>query len=571
MDLMAFVPYSMTAPTVQHEPRVEHVCEVSPKEDPLTRTIPGSSAWSRIRRWFLGTRITSPLHPFTRWCLKSTRAIDYEISHHLKSHPYMIHPFSSFRIFWESIMTLFIIAVLLITPVFLTFYFDECAKWYMYNHAIDAMLMCDIIIRFFTGHYDSRTQLVILDPRVVASKYLRGFFIVDALSVLPLEFIVVLTDSMWYLTSLNLLKILRIRTVIVYSRKLYHVYRINFHLYKIAEIGVIIVVGVHWAACIEYYLPLVVDKIAGQKDPSWIRSPYMEKRKTKYKIYLTCINRAIIALIGAAQYLDVSAPEDIIYNLILSIFGFLGFVYLLARILQLMTTFHSTDKRHLKLIQQLQQYMTYKELPHSLQRRLLIYYNYRNKKGFERDRIIINHVSPYLREKLLLHSYLRLLNNVRLFGHLPQLVVTQLISSVCSEIFMPNDALVRAGTRGDALYFIASGTVAVYNNVGKEIYHMEDGAYFGELALVIEDEHWIASVVAVENCEIYILSRSDFQHTLAPYPDLLAHLQNVALARLEQTPLLKKVHEADASPSFGNVNISSIKAKKRDGMARFDE
>lgn len=66
--------------------------------------------------------------------------------------------------------------------------------------------------------------------------------------------------------------------------------------------------------------------------------------------------------------------------------------------LQLTTTFHSTNKRHLKLIQQLQQYMKYKELPHSLQRRLLTYYNYRNKKGFERDKIIINHVSPYLRE-----------------------------------------------------------------------------------------------------------------------------------------------------------------------------
>lgn len=67
-----------------------------------------------------------------------------------------------------------------------------------------------------------------------------------------------------------------------------------------------------------------------------------------------------------------------------------------------MTTFRSTTKRHLKLIQQLQQYMTYKELPYSLQRRLLSYYNYRNKKGFERDKIIINHVSPYLREVQLL-------------------------------------------------------------------------------------------------------------------------------------------------------------------------
>lgn len=65
-------------------------------------------------------------------------------------------------------MTLFIVAVLLITPVFLTFYFDECAKWYIFNHVIDAILTCDIIIWFFTGHYDSHTQVVTLDPRVVA-------------------------------------------------------------------------------------------------------------------------------------------------------------------------------------------------------------------------------------------------------------------------------------------------------------------------------------------------------------------------------------------------------------------
>lgn len=103
-----------------------------------------------------------------------------------------------------------------------------------------------------------------------------------------------------------------------------------------------------------------------------------------------------------------------------------------------------------------------------------------------------------------------------------------------------------------------------------QIYHMEDGAYFGELALVMEDEHWIASVIAVENCEIYILLRADFLHVLAPYPDLLAHLQNVALARLEQIPLLKKV-QPNASASIGNVNISSIKTKRRgDNVVKLD-
>lgn len=65
-------------------------------------------------------------------------------------------------------MTLFILAVLLATPIFLAFYFDECEKWYVFNHAIDVILMCDIVIWFFTGYYDSETQLIVLDPRVVA-------------------------------------------------------------------------------------------------------------------------------------------------------------------------------------------------------------------------------------------------------------------------------------------------------------------------------------------------------------------------------------------------------------------
>lgn len=77
--------------------------------------------------------------------------------------------------------------------------------------------------------------------------------------------------------------------------------------------------------------------------------------------------------------------------------------------------------------------------------------------------------NPLVSQKLLLHNYRRLLSNVKLFGHLPQLIVIQLLGAVSSEIFMSNDALVKAGTRGEALYFVASGTVAVYNNVGKEV------------------------------------------------------------------------------------------------------
>ncbi|EZA51460.1 Potassium/sodium hyperpolarization-activated cyclic nucleotide-gated channel [Ooceraea biroi] len=488
----------------------------------------------------------------------------------------MIHPFSTFRIYWEFAMLLFTIVALLVTPVFLAFYFDKFEKWYLYNLAIDAVFICDIVIWFFTGYYDSRTQLIVMDPTFAMSKYLRGFFIVDILPVLPLELFIVLFESLWYLASLNLLKILRMRTTIIYLSRLYHVYQINFHLYKIMEIGIIVIMCVHWTACLEYYLPLMVAKIAGQDDAlviekvyieicrSWIQSPYMAKRKTRRAIYISCVNRAIISLTGSKHYLNMLAPEDIAYNLILTIFGFLGFVYLLARFSQLTTTFHSTSKRHMKLIQQL--YTRYKELSQPLQRQLTAYYQYRNKKGFETDKLIINHVSPYLREKLLLHKYQRLVKNVELFKHLPEVVLTQLIGTVRSEIFMTNDVLITAGTNGDALYFIASGTVAVYNIMGREMCHLEDGAYFGELSLVLEDEPRLVKIVAVENSEVYILSRVDFNRVLVPYPDLLNYLQEVTLVNLEQTPGLEKICEdRDSLLSVsGGVNISGIKAKRKD-------
>ncbi|KAL6266965.1 hypothetical protein P5V15_000049 [Pogonomyrmex californicus] len=563
MDLMAFVPDLTTVPDIQREPRLEHVCEVSPKEDLLMKMIPGSSPWSKLQRWFLSTRIISREHPFALYRIKSTQAIDFEISRHLSSYPYMIHPFSSFRVFWESAMTLFIIATLLITPVFLAFYFNEPEEWYIFNHVIDAVLTCEIVIRFFTGYYDSRMHVIVLHPRFVARKYLLGFFVVDVFSVLPLEFLTVLFESMWYLASLNLLKIFWVQKVIIYSRRLYHIYRVNFHLCNVMEIGIIIGVCVHWAACLEYYLPLAIAKIVGPNDESWIRSPYMMERQTRFQIYLSCVNRAIIALIGSEHYLAVKTPEDITYNLILSVLGVLGFIYLLARLFHLTMMFYSTPKRYWKLLEQLEQYMYHKELPYSLQHRLLNYYNYRNKRGIERDKIIINHVSSYLRERLLLHNYRRLLD-VELFGYLPQIVIAQLVNVVHSEIFMPNDVLVQANARSNALYFIASGTVAVYNNAGKEICHLEDGAYFGELALLIEDERWIASVAAVENCEVYVLLRANFQYILTPYPDLLVYLQNITLARPEQTPLLEKIQDPDSPMTMsGNINISSIKVKKR--------
>lgn len=71
-----------------------------------------------------------------------------------------------------------------------------------------------------------------------------------------------------------------------------------------------------------------------------------------------------------------------------------------------------------------------------------------------------------------------------------------------------------------------------------KIVHLEDGAHFGEVALVTNNAMRIASVIAVETCELYRLDRKDFIKAIFPYPDLYEKVKRIAGDRSEVTNLL---------------------------------
>lgn len=92
---------------------------------------------------------------------------------------------------------------------------------------------------------------------------------------------------------------------------------------------------------------------------------------------------------------------------------------------------------------------------------------------------------------------------------------------------------------------------------------MEDGSYFGEIALVMENEHRMANVIAIETCEILVLPRESFQIVIAPYPNLLSRLQKKAMERLEKTILLDEICRLeDPNPHY--INISNIRGTRRE-------
>lgn len=77
-----------------------------------------------------------------------------------------------------------------------------------------------------------------------------------------------------------------------------------------------------------------------------------------------------------------------------------------------------------------------------------------------------------------------------------------------TEVFLPNDYIIRQDDIGESMYFIDSGSAEVLLN-GKRIAKLGSGAPFGEMAL-ISGERRVASVRALEYCSVHRLSKEDF-------------------------------------------------------------
>ena len=63
----------------------------------------------------------------------------------------------------------------------------KSTRFIVANYLINSIFMIDIIMNFRTSYTHSLTGDEILDPKKIASNYLRGIFWIDLLSVIPFD------------------------------------------------------------------------------------------------------------------------------------------------------------------------------------------------------------------------------------------------------------------------------------------------------------------------------------------------------------------------------------------------
>jgi hypothetical protein len=100
--------------------------------------------------------------------------------------------------------------------------------------------------------------------------------------------------------------------------------------------------------------------------------------------------------------------------------------------------------------------------------------------------------------------------------------------------FAPGEVIFRQGDKGEFVYTIIEGTVdiTVENPDGDEkvLARLEQGAYFGEMAL-ISNEPRMATATAVNAVIVMTISRRDFKNLHAYLPALKENIEKVIQSR----------------------------------------
>jgi CPA1 family monovalent cation:H+ antiporter len=123
----------------------------------------------------------------------------------------------------------------------------------------------------------------------------------------------------------------------------------------------------------------------------------------------------------------------------------------------------------------------------------------------------------------------QLIGRVPLFAELDPAMKERIARLTRPRFALPDEAIVRKGERGEAMYFIASGAVSVVLH-GQSV-ELGSGQFFGELALLTGQPR-NADVVALGYCRLLELKAKDFQDLLSRNAALKAAIEKTAAERL---------------------------------------
>lgn len=257
-----------------------------------------------------------------------------------------------FFLVWAGMMLPCMAYASLVTPFETAFVTQDCALL-LPNLVVDTYFTFDMIVNFNIAHFDWQRARWVTSRRLIAARYLRGWFTIDLLSCIPIDavvasgghpvkFIIILTscgqsngDELRLFSMLKLFRLLKLLRVLRIGRfvmRFAATVNVSFKTQTIVKFGVLILFVTHVYACLIRVLGESND-CRNNYDMNgditcWLTSVKFFKRGNWY-LYVASLDWAIKAMIGGSDSLTFG---ETILGFIIMISGLVLTSYLVGEI-----------------------------------------------------------------------------------------------------------------------------------------------------------------------------------------------------------------------------------------------
>ncbi|CAH1967744.1 unnamed protein product [Acanthoscelides obtectus] len=384
----------------------------------------------------------------------------------------------------------------------------------------------DMLARFYFGYYDCETNKTVLNWKGIAKHYVETYFIFDFLAgshtlLYGMKYISASLSSVHgWLVFFAVFRVIRIPRIM----DAYNIFRLRVSASTFTNTLLRSLIMLTIISTFSYCMFFTAeDAVEG-----FFYGTMRYDLFNIHRIYTATLQTFAVALFGQVEGAQLAIE---MVSITFLIYGFWINTLTLVILLHMWRKFPLS--RTEEAYQEFKQFVKYQTLPPELRIKFFMYLKYKFKHRYYREATIEKSVSSILRRELHVTWHMQ---RIGFFGKIPTRMLNNLVARFRTEIFLTNDVIIVAGVPGDCMYFINYGTVAIYSLAGNEVCHLEDGAYFGEIAMIF-DELRVETVVAVAPCELFILNRSDFVEIIHPYPRVLEEIRQQARKKISATGL----------------------------------